>query len=154
MKMIRSHNPLVTLTGDWFDQNFDPLSSFSRLMNWVDRSSPLSSLGGRTIPVDLYEDAEAFHARFEVPGVKREQLSLELGNGVLALSCRHGEATGQPASAGDSENSASSYAEVRRSVPVPEGIAANRVTADLRDGVLTVHLPKADEHRVRTIEVS
>lgn len=147
MKMTRSHNPLVTLTGDWFDNNFDPLSSFSRLMNWVDRSVPFQT-AGRSIPVDLYEDDEAFHARFEVPGVKREQLGLELGNGVLALSYRQGEAT-----EGGGNDSRRSYAEVRRSLPVPEGIAADRVSAELRDGVLTVRLPKADEHRVRTIEV-
>lgn len=140
MKLIRSHNPLVTLTGDWFDQNFDPFSSFSKLMNWMDRTSPLTS-GGRQLPVNLYEDDESYHARFEVPGVQREELSLELGNGVLALSLSRSGEEGESA-------------EVRRSVSVPDGIAADRVTADLRDGVLTVHLPKVDEHRVRTIEVA
>ena len=144
MKLIRSNNPLVTPSGDWFDQNFDPFSSFSRLMNWVDRTSPFGSID-RQVPVDLYEDDESYHVRFEVPGVQRDQLSLELGNGVLALSLRRNE---------KGDESTEESVEVRRSVSVPEGIAGDRVTADLRDGVLTVHLPKADHHRVRTIEVA
>jgi HSP20 family protein len=95
------------------------------------------------MPVDVYEDEESFHVRFEVPGVKREDLKLEAEGGVLTVSFeRKSEAEGR------SESLKSS-----RAVRLPDGADFDRSSAKLEDGVLTVTFAKHEAKKPRAIQI-
>ena len=95
--------------------------------------------------VDLYEDADNFHFRVELPGLKKENIHLEMGDGVLNLS------GSREAFAANGE--AKQIAQFSRSVSVPARVQEEKITASYEDGVLTVTLPKAEEVKPKHIAI-
>ncbi|MGB0744962.1 MAG: Hsp20/alpha crystallin family protein, partial [Opitutales bacterium] len=93
---------------------------------------------------DLYEDEHNFYARFELPGLKKNQIDLELENSVLTISSAKKEKSD------DSENIVS----FQRSISVPDGVNLEGVSAALEDGVLTVTMPKAEARKPLQISVN
>lgn len=136
MKLIRYEYPPVPSLPSlerWFDQ------SFRDLARWPNLFESASAF----LPADLYEDQDAYHVRFELPGVLKKDIHIELENAVLTVS-------GERPARGEGQDKAS----FARSISVPDGIAADRVTARLEDGVLTVTLPKAEHRKPRAIEIA
>ena len=82
--------------------------------------------------MDLYEDKENTYIRADLPGVARDQISVEAVDGVLSIQATRKE------KAGETETSVS----FSRSVTLPENVQAETVTAAYENGVLTVTLPK------------
>ncbi len=98
----------------------------------------------RTEPaVDLYEDADNYIARFEVPGVKKGDIQLNLERNLLTLKGERKEKTAE----GEKSFSFS------RSISVPEGVDSEKVSAKLQDGLLTITVPRAEASKARQIAV-
>jgi len=98
--------------------------------------------------VDIYETDNELVLIADVPGVAQEGVELELEDGVLQITARR--ASGFPAEP--------IYAEFRpvsyyRAFSLPEEVDASRIDAGLREGVLTVTLPKSPKAKPRKIEV-
>ena len=79
-----------------------------------------------------------------VPGVKKEDVKIELNNGLLTVSAEKREKNG------DNESSFS----LTRSVSVPDGVNADAIAAKLEDGILNVTLPKAENRKPRNITLT
>lgn len=92
---------------------------------------------------DLYEDERNYYACFELPGLKKDEVDLELENSVLTI----GSAKVDRAS--DSESRMS----FQRSISVPDGVIFDAVSAALEDGILTVTMPKAEARKPLQITV-
>lgn len=99
-------------------------------------------------PVDIFENEDGLTLCADLPGVSRESLEIEVKNDVLTIQ-------GRPARL-------SSGAPVYREFEVPgyfrqfqlsDAVDSNRIRAELKNGVLTLHLPKAEEAKPRKIEV-
>lgn len=144
MKLVRYQHPLTESFSDfdrWFRQ---PSGSFGRLFELADRLS--SNAGQLGLGADLYEDDDHYHVRLELPGVKKDDLKVELHDHLLSVICERSTANGEggehaPASA------------VKRVVTVPDGVDGEKVSARLEDGILTVTLPKSAERKPREIRV-
>jgi HSP20 family protein len=95
------------------------------------------------LAADFYEDKDAYHAFMELPGVSKGDLEVELENAVLTV---RGKYTSKE---GDREET---Y-EFSRSLGVPESVDAERIAAEMRDGLLVVTMPKAEARKPRAIEV-
>ena len=101
-------------------------------------------------PVDIVEDKEGITLRADLPGVERENLSIDVDGETLTLegTVSLGEPTGiQPV-----------YTEVRvaqyrRSFVLGRDLDASRIEAAIRDGVLTLRVPKSEQAKPRRIEV-
>lgn len=109
--------------------------------------------------LDVVENEGAFVVRADLPGFKKDQVSLEIEKGVLVLRANaeiKTETAAQPA-----ENLPNERYHVRerrahsvtRRIALPEGVQENEVNADLADGVLTVTLPKAPQSQPRKISI-
>lgn len=101
-------------------------------------------------PVDIVEDAEGITLRADLPGVDRENLNIGVEGETLTL-----EAT---VSLGESAGIQPVYSEIRvaqyrRSFVLGRDLDANRIDASIRDGVLTLRIPKAEQAKPRRIEV-
>ncbi len=101
--------------------------------------------GDHGLSADLYEDDGAYHARFELPGVKKEDVKIEFHQGALTVSYSKGEADGEDKKASET---------YKRALSVPEDVVAENITAKHEDGLLTVSLPKAESTEARQIEIS
>lgn len=87
-------------------------------------------------PVDIYENANELLLIADVPGVGNDAVQLHLEEDHLKLVAKRGNEL--------------SY---RRSFLLPEGVDFANANAKLTNGVLTIHLPKAESRKPRRIEV-
>lgn len=99
-----------------------------------------------TPAVDIFENKDELLIVADLPGVGKEDLTLHLDKGRLTIEGRH-KASGNPA---DTDSADFDY---RRLFAVPQGIDGERISADLRGGVLRVHLPKSEALKPRQIDV-
>ena len=99
--------------------------------------------------VDIVRDDDAITLVADLPGVRKEDLELRVEDGVLAIAApvAEVEARHRPVYR---EYGVGGYA---RRFSLSDKIDAARISAELKDGVLTVTLPKADRLRPRRIEV-
>ncbi|KAI0776584.1 HSP20-like chaperone [Trametes elegans] len=93
--------------------------------------------------IDLHEDKEKnlVTATFELPGLKKEDVNIDVHNNVLTVS---GE-TKQTEERKESGYVVKErrYGKFSRSLPVPEGIKPEEIKASLENGVLTVTFPRS-----------
>ena len=100
--------------------------------------------------VSVYETMDEYVFQAELPGWTREQVSLNFENQTLTLSGNRE----LPREEGRQYHRVEGfYGQFSRSFTVPGIVDFNRVEAGMRDGVLTVRLPKREEAKPRTIEV-
>jgi HSP20 family protein len=124
-------------------------SPWSGLESEIDQlvGTALSALSGgaRTgqFPVDLYEDKDNAYVRADLPGVKREDISVETVDGNLSITASRKQKVGE-------EEESFSYS---RSVSLPEEVQADKVSAAYENGVLTVTLPKREESKPRKVAI-
>jgi HSP20 family protein len=127
----------------------DPfLAEFDRLAHQVFGAGLAAD--GAGMPVDVTRRGEELVARFDIPGVSSEAITLSLENHVLTVSAqRHAEyGEGEKVLVQERFDGA-----MTRRLRVPEWVDAERVSADYADGVLTVVLPVAEQAKPRRIEI-
>jgi len=107
---------------------------------------------GWTPPVDLYETEGAFVLTAEVPGLAREQIEINAEESRVVI--RGERWTAQTTSCEQFHRVERGHGRFARSFVLPEPIDMEGVTADLRDGLLTVTLPKAGGRGARRISVT
>jgi HSP20 family protein len=101
-------------------------------------------------PVDIYEDAEGITIEADMPGVSKDRLNLQVDGNTLLIE---GEAAiNLP------EGVEALYADVRvthysRSFTLSNELETEKIDASLKDGVLTLRIPKHPDQRPRKIEV-
>ena len=97
---------------------------------------------------DIYESDEEILLVADLPGVSTDALKINIENGELAL-----EAQRSVASSGALLGSEFRDCDFRRRFAVPPGIDGAKVNAELKSGVLRLHLPKSDALKPRQISV-
>lgn len=101
-----------------------------------------------TPAVDIYENEDEILLHADMPGVVKEDISVDIDNGTLSISgVRKFETKG-----------AATYEEFSdveyvRSFSVPQTIDVEKVEAELKNGVLRLHLPKSEMAKPRHIEI-
>jgi HSP20 family protein len=96
-------------------------------------------------PVDLFEDKANNYVRAELPGVRRDDIQVEMADGYLTLT-----ATRKAATADKGEETVS----FSRSIHIEDEVQADKVEAVYENGVLTVTLPKREEAKPKKITVA
>jgi HSP20 family protein len=128
--------------------------NFGRLSNLQDELDRLfeSPLRAWAPALDVREDKDSFVIRAELPGLKRENIEISLQDSTLVIS---GERTVEKVEEGvEVHRQERYYGKFQRALTLPEPVAADRVKADYKDGVLTVTLPKTEEAKPKKIDVS
>ena len=107
---------------------------------------------GRMLPsLDLSETPNTIEVRMDVPGIKAEEIDVQLTNGVLTIS---GERKEEKEEKGKMFHRVERrYGSFSRSVTVPSAVAEDKVDAQYHDGVLTITLQKTEEAKSRKIKV-
>ena len=137
---------------------FSPLARLSAFQQEVDRLFDLSPIsgsngnGGWSPALDLYQDKDHFLVKAELPGLKKEDITLSLHDGLLTLS---GER--QHEKAHDEKSPLRNerfFGRFERTVSLPAQVDGTRVQAAYEDGILTITLPKAEAAKPRQIEIN
>lgn len=150
MKLIRYAYP-QSQASSAFNRLFDlGAPAVGRLGSFMDDFFAPES-GMNQPAVDLYENEHNYYARFELPGVKKEEIDLELENAVLTLKSRVSEKAEKDEKA---EAEQTAHYKFERSISVPDGVDLDKVSAAMADGILTVTMPKLEARKPRQISVN
>ena len=109
-----------------------------------------TSQSALTPAVDIYETGEGIVLQADMPGVAKERLSLQVEGNDLLVEGSIGIAP--------QEQMTALYADVRSTVyrrkfALSDELETDKIDANLKDGLLTVRIPKRKEFRARRIEV-
>ena len=155
MKLIRYQtSPLYTPSTNYptlrdemdrlFDVAFPALSSLQRGGLFADWQGEF--------PVDFYQDKDAFTLRAELPGFAKEDISVEVADGILTVT---GHQKAETKSDKKDQEAAPTVQErrVSRAISLPENLDVAKIQAAYENGVLTVTLPKREEVKPKQIAI-
>ncbi len=136
---------------------FDPLNELRTLEDRLNRvfSSDLGKnvLTDFTPSINTREGEYAYHIDVDLPGVKKEDISVKVENNVLTLK---GERKSkEEVKEKDYYKMESSFGSFTRSFTLPDNIDAENIHAENKDGVLEITLPKKEQKKesVKQIKV-
>ena len=111
---------------------------------------------GWTPPVDLYETPVTFVLTAELPGLARDQIEIHAEDSRIVIRGARtaGPGPGRDIPCEQFHRVERGHGRFQRAFSLPEPIDVEGITADLKDGVLTVTIPKSNERGVRRISVS
>ena len=141
---------------------YNPASSFTSLRDEMDRLfdaafPALSSLqrdGGflGDFPVDLYQEKDSYVVRAELPGFRKEDLNVEVADGILTVTGHQKTETKGDPKNGDAKVTTQER-RVSRSISLPDHVRTDKIQAGYENGVLTVTLPKSEEVKPKQIAI-
>jgi len=101
--------------------------------------------------VDIAEDEKEFLVKAELPEMKKEDVKVTVEDGVLTIS---GERKAeQEEKTKKYLRIESEYGSFLRRFTLPSAVVSDKVAADLKDGVLHVHLPKDAKAAAKSVEI-
>jgi HSP20 family protein len=126
-------------------------NELSRLMNGLFEGSGRQTQSW--VPtLDAWETEGELVFAFDLPGVEREAISVEVEDGALTVTAGRTRST---------EISNESYHRLERrhgsftrTVGLPQGVSEDSITASYKDGVLEIHVPKPEQPQPKKIEVA
>lgn len=139
-------------TGRW-----DPFSEFEDLYQRMgqlmgsafgDLWQPLSQSWAPA--TDLTETADAYIAEVELPGVRKDDVSIELTGQELTVTGEYKDSGAE----GRALRRARRAGQFEYRVMLPGKVDADKITASLADGVLTVTVPKTETEKPRRIQIT
>lgn len=137
----------------------NPFQELSRLQNDFEKlfqdlkpvKSIFESNGSLSPSFELTEDKNNYFARFDLPGIKKDEVKVELDNNVLTVSAERKEE--HKSDDKKTHYSEISYGSYMRSITLPSQVTESKIDAKFDSGVLTITLPKAEPSRSKTIAV-
>jgi len=127
---------------------WDPIRDLLAIQQRLDRFAP--GPAGWTPPVDLLETTDAYVIIAELPGVERDEITISMhDDGRVTFAGVRRERVGD-----EYHRVERGHGTFSRTFHLPIPVDGDRITADLRDGVLTVTCPKAPEGGGRRIHIT
>lgn len=103
------------------------------------------------IPVDVSETEDEYMVEASVPGMDIDDLEITFNNNVLTIK---GEFKAEREEKEETYHLRERrYGTFSRSIAMPSDVDAENIQADYEKGILTLHLPKAEEAKPRRIEI-
>ena len=145
-----------------FKMRLDPFKELEEMQNRLSTlfgRTPVRTEGGKeemTVAewaplVDITEDEKEYLIKAELPEVKKEDVKLTVNDNVLTIT---GERKYEKEEKGKKYHRVErAYGSFMRSFTVPEDADEGKVSADYKDGILKVHLPKSEKARPKSIDV-
>jgi HSP20 family protein len=138
---IRYVRPSILLSDFW--ESLDPLSG---------EFNDEKTAGEFRAKCDISENESAYIIALDVPGLKKEDITIELQGKLLTISGeRTGESDFRSATTHKRERT---FGRFSRGFEIPGGVDANSIGAVCEDGVLTISIAKAPDQKAQKIEIT
>jgi HSP20 family protein len=129
-----------------------------RLSTYMGRPAPRTEAGKEAMTVaewsplvDITEDEKEYVIKAELPDVKKEDIKLTVEDNVMSIS---GERKYEKEEKGKKYHRVErAYGSFLRSFTLPEAADGSKVSAEYKDGLLNVRLPKSEKAKPKSIEV-
>jgi HSP20 family protein len=140
--------------------NMDPVREMFELQRDINRlfegslgksSQQQTAINAWTPTVDIFEDENAFLLKVELPEVSRDDVKVNLDDNVLSIS---GERRLEFEDKRDGYHRVErSFGQFYRSFTLPPNVNTEAISAEVKDGVLRLTLPKKEEAKPKQIQV-
>jgi len=120
---------------------WEPLVELGELRGRLDRMFGMAD--DRMPAIDIVRDDGNLVLRADVPGMKPDEVKIEIEDGILTLSGEHEESKNEKE--GDYVRRERSYGAFSRSLALPAGVDPRQVKAETKDGVVEVTIPMPEE---------
>ena len=133
---------------------FEQLRDFQHALDSFRSSGWLGaglSAGGAYPPMNIFRKGDDIVAIVEVPGVRGSDLDIKVERNTLRISGSKSVEYGDKVAMHRRERAAGRF---DRAVTLPINIDAEKIRAECRDGILALHLPRAERDKPRSITVS
>lgn len=150
MNLVRRRNPANMNR----DTGIDQLQrSINRLFDFDwDLDRDLDLFGGVSGPsVDLMEDNDTYIVRCDLPGVEKDNLDISVSGNALTIKGEKQDSSEHKD--GRYYRRESWSGAFQRTITVPETVDPNAINAEMKNGVLTLTLPKKEDVKPRQISV-
>jgi len=141
-----------------FNELFDLRSSFDHLMNrFLNHSTSTEDRSAKLIfavpPIEAWVDNEKkeYHLSIAVPGIDPKEVQLNLHGHNLTVTGEH--KSSEEKKEADYLEQEFSYDRFARTIVLPEGVEADKLTAEYRNGVLEVTAPLSESALAKKIEI-
>jgi len=103
--------------------------------------------------IETFRRGDKLIVRADLPGLRKEDVKVEVDNGILAISGERREENEE--NRDNLFRSERTYGQFYRAIPLPDGVSGDKCDATFRDGVLEVSLPapKDQERKSRQIQI-
>ena len=125
-------------------------TEMSRLMNGLFEGNGRSTQSW-VPPVDVFETEDELVYSFDLPGIPESAVELEVHDDTLTVSAKREQS--QERSADGFYRVERRFGTFSRTLGLPQGVAPDKVKADLKDGVLEVRVPKPESTKPRRIRI-
>jgi HSP20 family protein len=143
MTLVKFNNGQKSAVNPWFSDVFDSIINDSRLNERFVNKIPA---------VNIAETENQYHIELAVPGLKKEDLKINLDKNVLTVSAeKKTENVDESKKYSKREYSYNSFV---RSFTLPESADQGKIEAEYTDGVLKLNVAKKEEAKVQTREIS
>lgn len=130
-----------------FDDFFSRMFTNPFWERWSTSGSPVAWIP----PMECYIDQNKYHIRLAIPGVKPDQVNLQVHGNELSIS---GERKQDITPAEDrSFQREITYGSFERLVTLPEGVQTEKIDANFNNGVLEISAPMSEKALPRKIEI-
>jgi HSP20 family protein len=127
----------------------DPLLAAPyRIMDELLRNWNANQTGGFTPVLDVRETEEEYLVLVDLPGVKSDDVTIEVSDHVLSISGSRARAE-----TGEVQLSERPYGSFVRTLTLPQGVDDEKIAADYSDGVLELHVPKPVAEQPKKIPI-
>jgi HSP20 family protein len=130
---------------------FDPFVEFDRLARRTFGTANWTARVRSAMPMDAIRGKDEVLLRFDLPGVDSESIDVTVDRGVLTVSAKRAEATGEDEKLITRERVTGSFS---RRLSLGDKVDFDKIEADFADGVLTVRLPLLATAQPRKVEIS
>ena len=104
-----------------------------------------------SIPMNLHSNDDGYIISAFVPGLPSDAVNIQFNNGVLTID---GEYSEKEIDGYESHLSELPVGKFSRSIEFNNPVNAEKIEASLKDGILTLRVPKAEEAKPKTIKIS
>lgn len=128
----------------------DPFAVFDQFLNGGARSAGALMRAPET---DVVETEREIRVHVEMPGLKRDNIEVDVENNVLTIRGEKREERTEGKESGRYHLAERRWGTFARSFVLPRDVDSDAIQASFEDGVLTVMIPKSEKARRRRIDV-
>jgi HSP20 family protein len=104
-----------------------------------------------SIPMEMKVSEDEYQISAFLPGMSAEDVNIQFNNGLLTVDGEYGEVQDEKYTCRFSDFPVGKFS---RSVEIDEPVVSDKIEASMKDGVLTIHVPKAEEAKPRSIKIN
>jgi HSP20 family protein len=104
-----------------------------------------------TFPLEMISTENDYTLRAMLPGLSADEVNIQFNDSVLTID---GEYTSISEEGKESLFSEMPVGRFARSIEIKDPVVVDKIEASMKDGILTIHIPKAEEAKPKTIKIN